>query len=267
MYSTATQAVKFPLAVKMVMIDLDGTLIHTAPDLAACANRMLADLGRAPYPVETVMTWIGNGVPRLVKRALTTAMDGGSAEREAVSEGSLIHWTNAGAVFPPGDMWAEPEAALFARALAIFQQHYLAHVSDLSRPFAGVVAGLERLKARGFHLACITNKAEAFTLPLLRNLDLYKYFELVLSGDSLPKKKPDPLPLRHACKHFGITPEHGVLIGDSSNDVEAARAAGMPVICVPYGYNHGHDIRASHPDAVVDSLEAVETYLTLYTGA
>jgi len=237
MHSTATQAVKFPLAVKMVMIDLDGTLIHTAPDLAACANRMLADLGRAPAPVETVMTWIGNGVPRLVKRALT------------------------------GQMMAEPEAALFDKALAIFQQHYLAHVSDLSRPFAGVVAGLERLKARGFHLACITNKAEAFTLPLLRNLDLYKYFELVLSGDSLPKKKPDPLPLRHACKHFGITPEHGVLIGDSSNDVEAARAAGMPVICVPYGYNHGHDIRASHPDAVVDSLEAVETYLTLYTGA
>jgi len=235
--SAAPTKAAFPLAVKMVMIDLDGTLIHTAPDLADCANRMLADIGRAPAPVETVMTWIGNGVPRLVKRALT------------------------------GQMMAEPEAALFDRALAIFQQHYLAHVSDLSRPFPGVVAGLDRLKARGFRLACITNKAEAFTLPLLRNLELFKYFELVLSGDSLPKQKPDPLPLLHACKHFGITPEHGMLIGDSSNDVEAARAAGMPVICVPYGYNHGHDIRESHPDAVVDSLEAVETYLTLYTGA
>jgi len=237
MHSTATQAVKFPLAVKMVMIDLDGTLIHTAPDLAACANRMLADLGRAPAQEETVMTWIGNGVPRLVKRALT------------------------------GDMWAEPEAALFEQALAIYQQHYLAHVSDRSRPFPGVVAGLARLKARGFHLACITNKAEAFTLPLLRNLDLYRFFELVLSGDSLPKQKPDPLPLLHACKHFGITPDHGMLVGDSSNDVEAARAAGMPVICVTYGYNHGHDIRESHPDAVVDSLEAVEPFLNVYTGA
>ena len=235
--SAAPAKAAFPLAVKMVMIDLDGTLIHTAPDLAACANRMLADLGRAPAPVETVMTWIGNGVPRLVKRALT------------------------------GQMLAEPEEALFEKALAIFQKHYLAHVSDLSRPFPGVVAGLDRLKARGFHLACITNKAEAFTLPLLKNLDLYKYFELVLSGDSLPKQKPDPLPLLHACKHFGITPDHGMLIGDSSNDVEAARAAGMPVLCVPYGYNHGHDIRESHPDAVVDSLEAVEPYLTLYTGA
>jgi phosphoglycolate phosphatase len=229
--------VKFPLAVKMVMADLDGTLIHTAPDLADCANRMLADLGRAAVPIETVMTWIGNGVPRLVKRALT------------------------------GQMMAEPEAALFDKALALYQKHYAAHVSDLSRPFPGVVEGLAQLKTRGYRLACITNKAEAFTLPLLKNLDLYKYFELILSGDSLPKQKPDPLPLLHACKHFGITPDHGVLVGDSSNDVEAARAAGMPVLCVPYGYNHGHDIRESHPDAVVDSLVEVDRHLTLYSGA
>jgi phosphoglycolate phosphatase len=230
-------AVKFPLVVKMVMIDLDGTLIHTAPDLADCANRMLAALGRASYPVETVMTWIGNGVPRLVKRALT------------------------------GEMWGEPDTALFEQALTLYQQHYAEHVSDLSRPFPGVVEGLTQLKARGYRLACITNKAEAFTLPLLRNLDLHRYFELILSGDSLPKQKPDPLPLQHACRHFGISPDHGVLVGDSSNDVEAARAAGMPVLCVPYGYNHGHDIRESHPDAVVDSLVEVDRHLVLYTGA
>jgi len=234
--ATARPAVRFPLAVKMVMIDLDGTLIHTAPDLADCANRTLADLGRAPYPLETVMTWIGNGVPRLVKRALT------------------------------GAMWDEPDAALFDKALTIFQAHYAAHVSDLSRPFPGVVEGLTQLQARGYRLACITNKAEAFTLPLLKNLDLHRYFELILSGDSLPKQKPDPLPLRHACQHFGITPDHGVLVGDSSNDVEAARAAGMPVLCVPYGYNHGHDIREAHPDAVVDSLAEVDRHLVLYTG-
>jgi len=235
--SAARPAAKFPLVVKMVMIDLDGTLIHTAPDLADCANRMLADLGRAPFPIETVMTWIGNGVPRLVKRALT------------------------------GEMWGEPESALFDQALAIFQKHYAEHVADLSRPFPGVVEGLTQLKARGYRLACITNKAEAFTLPLLKNLDLHKYFELILSGDSLPKQKPDPLPLLHACRHFGITPDHGVLVGDSSNDVEAARAAGMPVLCVPYGYNHGHDIREAHPDTVVDSLVEVDSHLELYTGA
>lgn len=222
--SAAPTKAAFPLAVKMVMIDLDGTLIHTAPDLADCANRMLADLGRAPAPVETVMTWIGNGVPRLVKRALT------------------------------GQMMAEPEAALFERALAIFQQHYLAHVSDLSRPFPGVVAGLDRLKARGFRLACITNKAEAFTLPLLRNLELYKYFELVLSGDSLPKQKPDPLPLLHACGQFGVAPEKMLMIGDSVNDVQAARAAGCPVFCVPYGYNEGHAVQGLDVDAIVSAL-------------
>jgi phosphoglycolate phosphatase len=139
-------------------------------------------------------------------------------------------------------------------------------VSELSRPYPGVIEGLQQLAAAGFELACITNKAEAFTLPLLRDLGLHDYFKLVLSGDSLPKQKPDPLPLQHACRHFGITPEHGVLIGDSSNDVQAARAAGMPVICVTYGYNHGHDIRESHPDAVVGSLAEVPRYLTLYAA-
>jgi phosphoglycolate phosphatase len=232
--STAKKMATFPLTVKMVMIDLDGTLIDTVPDLAAAANRMLADLGRAVWDEAYYRAWIGNGVPRFVKRALT------------------------------GEMLAAPEDKLYEQALTLFRMHYAAAVSELSRPYPGVVEALERLKAQGFSLACITNKAEAFTLPLLRNLDLYKYFQLVLSGDSLPKQKPDPLPLRHACEHFGIGSSHGVLVGDSSNDVQAARAAGMPVICVTYGYNHGHDIRQSLPDAVVDSLTDVPQYLRLY---
>jgi len=232
--STAKKTAAFPLAVKMVMIDLDGTLIDTVPDLAAAAGRMLADLGRPGWDESNYRAWIGNGVPRFVKRALT------------------------------GEMQAEPEAGLFEKALDLFGRHYAAAVSDLSRPYPGVVEGLERFQSMGFSLACITNKAESFTLPLLRNLDLYKYFRLVLSGDTLPKQKPDPLPLLHACRHFGINPDHGVLVGDSSNDVQAARAAGMPVICVTYGYNHGHDIRDSGPDAVVDSLMEVPPYLKLY---
>ncbi len=234
MKSTAKKVATFPLSVKMVMIDLDGTLIDTVPDLATAANRMLTDLGRAPWDEKCYRTWIGNGVPRFVKRALT------------------------------GEMQAEPEAEFNERALGLFRRHYAEAVSDLSRPYPGVVEGLEQLAVRGFSLACITNKAEVFTLPLLRNLDLYKYFKLVLSGDSLPRQKPDPLPLRHACEHFGIDTAHGVLVGDSSNDVEAARAADMPVICVPYGYNHGHDIRQSFPDAVVDSLTDLPSYLRLY---
>ena len=231
MSRAAIQTAPLPLRVSMVMIDLDGTLINTAPDLAESANRMLRDLGMAPHSPAQVENWIGNGVSRLVKRALT------------------------------GELDAEPEAALFERGYARFQHHYAELVAHRSRPYPGVVDGLNALKAAGFHLACITNKAERFTLPLLAQLKLRDYFELVLSGDSLPKRKPDPLPLLHACKHFGIAPAQGVLVGDSLNDTQAARAAGMPVICVTYGYNRGNDVRTLHPDAVVDSLAAVPALL------
>lgn len=222
------------LRVKMVMIDLDGTLINTAPDLAESANRMLRDLGMPVHTPAQVANWIGNGISRLVKRALT------------------------------GELDAEPPAELFARAFPRFQHHYAELVAAESRPYPGVVAGLNALRDAGFALACITNKAERFTLPLLEQLKLRDYFKLILSGDSLPKRKPDPLPLLHACKHFEITPDHGVLIGDSRNDTQAARAAGMPVICVTYGYNRGLDVRELHPDAVVDSLQQVPQYLQLY---
>lgn len=213
-----------PLVVSAVMIDLDGTLLHTAPDLAEAANRMMDELGRPRVPLGIVTTFIGNGVSRLIKRVLTGAMDG------------------------------EPDEALFAEAQAIYEKHYMEGVSRESRPFPGVVEGLQALKQQGFHLACITNKAEKFTLPLLRDTGLLDYFELVLSGDSLPKRKPDPLPLTHACAHFGITPDQMLLIGDSLNDTQAARAAGSHVFCVPYGYNRGNDVRDLDLDAVVDSL-------------
>lgn len=224
-----------PLSVKMVMVDLDGTLINTAPDLAASANRMLKALGMPTYGVDTVATWIGNGVSRLVKRALT------------------------------GEMDAEPEAALYDKGYPLFLEFYGELVSNESRPYDGVVEGLKALKAAGYSLACITNKAEAFTLPLLKDLDLDQYFELVLSGDSLAKKKPDPLPLLHACEHFGISPDHGVLVGDSINDLQAARNAGMPVILVPYGYNRGDDVATYGPEVVVQSLAEVPTHLELYS--
>ena len=226
--------ISFPLVVKMVMIDLDGTLIDTAPDIAAAANRMLEELGRPARDPAAIAAWIGNGVSRLVKRALT-------GEREA-----------------------EPQAALFERAYPLFRKHYAELLTARSRPYPGVVEGLERLKAQGFALACITNKAEAFTAPLLKALGLDRYFELVLAGDSLARKKPDPLPLVHACRHFGITPDHGVLVGDSDNASRAARAAGMPVICVTYGYNRGEDVRSFQPDGVIDSLTELPNYLRLY---
>ncbi|MEW5942972.1 MAG: phosphoglycolate phosphatase [Pseudomonadota bacterium] len=215
---------KRPLSVKAVVIDLDGTLLDTARDLAEAASRMLRELGRPATEVETIKGYIGNGIARLVKRALTGSMDG------------------------------EPDAALFERALPLYQKHYADVLTLHTNPYPGVKEGLEALRGAGFRLACITNKAEKFTLPLLKEMGLLDFFELVLSGDTLPKKKPDPLPLRHAAAHFGAKPEEVLLIGDSLNDVQAARAAGCPVFCVPYGYNRGKDVRELDPDAVIGNI-------------
>lgn len=221
--------------VRMVMIDLDGTLINTAPDLADCVNIMLERMGRDPWPLDKVSGWIGNGVSRLVKRALTDSMDG------------------------------EPDSDDYDKGYALFLEAYGENVSAKSRPYDGVVAGLEKLKNMGFRLACVTNKAEAFTRPLLADLELDEYFELVVSGDSLPRKKPDPLPLTHACEYFGITPDQGILVGDSANDVKAAIAAGMPVICVNYGYNQGVDLTTLQTQGVIDSLDKLDQQLSLLT--
>ena len=213
-----------PLTIKAVVIDLDGTLLDTAPDLADAAMAMANELGLQPVDLATVKTYIGNGVSRLVKRVLTRQMD------------------------------AEPDAELFSRALPLYEKHYGAGVSRKSKPFAGVIEGLDALKKMGVRLACITNKAEKFTVPLLKDTNLFDYFELILSGDSLPKKKPDPMPLLHACKQFGIEASDLLLIGDSLNDAQAARAAGCPVFVVPYGYNRGRDVRELDVDAIVPSL-------------
>jgi phosphoglycolate phosphatase len=216
---------QFPLAISAIVLDLDGTLVHSAPELAEAANRMLRDMGRPAAPQDLLMSYIGNGISWLVKRALT------------------------------GDMHAEPEAALFDRALPIFEKHY----SELllhSKPFPRAVEGLDALKAAGFRLGCITNKAARYTEPLLKGIGLAPYFDLVLSGDTLPEKKPHPLPLLHSARFFGVPAEQLLLIGDSLNDAAAARAAGCPVFCVPYGYNHGEPVDGLDLDAVVADLPA-----------
>jgi phosphoglycolate phosphatase len=214
----------FPLPIKAVVIDLDGTLLDTAPDLADAAIAMSNDLGLPAIDLAEVKTYIGNGVSRLVKRVLTR------------------------------DMHAEPAAELFAQALPIYEKHYAEGVSRKSRPFPGVVEGLQAMYEAGYRLACITNKAERFTVPLLKDTGLIDFFELILSGDTLPEKKPSPLPLLHACQVFGVEPDELLLIGDSLNDTQAARAAGSSVFCVPYGYNRGRPVAELDLDAVVVSL-------------
>lgn len=219
-----TNKIAFPIPIKVVVIDLDGTLLDTATDLAHAANKMLLELGKTELPLATIQSFIGKGIQKLVKRSLTNNLD------------------------------AEPDAELFAKALPIYERNYREHLYTYTRPYPGVVEGLNALKQNGFQLACITNKAEAFTLPLLQATNLLAYFEIVLSGDSLPKKKPDPLPLLHACKHFRIAPHELLLIGDSLNDAIAARAAGCNIFCVPYGYNEGRDVRELDCDAIVPTL-------------
>ena len=217
-----SQAV-FPLSVSAIVVDLDGTLLHTAPELAESANRMSRDLGRPPVSQELLMSYIGNGISWLVKRALT------------------------------GDMHAEPDGELYKKALPVFEKHYT-ELFTRSKTFDGVTAGLDAMKNSGFRLGCITNKLACYTEPLLNSTGLAKYFELVLSGDSLPEKKPHPMPLLHAAQFLGVSVERLLLIGDSLNDALAARAAGCPVFCVPYGYNHGEPVEKLDVDAIIADL-------------
>ncbi|MEK7785397.1 MAG: phosphoglycolate phosphatase [Chloroflexota bacterium] len=216
---------KFPLGISAIVIDLDGTLLHTAPELCDAANRMLRDMEYPPAPQELLSSYIGNGISWLVKRALT------------------------------GEMHATPDAALYNHALPIFEKHYTELLLQ-SEVFDGVMDGLNAMQAAGFRLGCITNKVERYTLPLLDGIGLASYFEIVLAGDTLPEKKPHPMPLLHAAKFFNVPIEQLLLIGDSLNDTVAARAAGCPVFCVPYGYNHGEPVETLDLDAVIADLPA-----------
>ena len=214
----------FPLPVKAVMIDLDGTLLDTAKDLAVAVNLMLNQLDRPPLDETLVRTFVGKGIPNLVKRALAGALSG------------------------------EPDAALYERALPLYLDCYAGVNGKYTTLYPGVQEGLEALERAGFPLACVTNKTGRFALPLLRQMRIDAYFEIVIAGDTLPQKKPDPLPLTHTCRHFGIAPAQMLMIGDSLNDAQAARAAGCPVFCVTYGYNEGIDVRELDVDAIVGSL-------------
>lgn len=216
--------------VKAIMFDLDGTLIHTAPEIAAAANLMLADLGREKLPYSQVESYIGEGAVVLIKRCLTEQIDG------------------------------EPEATLFAQAESLFFAHYANNVA-VSKPFDGVVEGLQAIWSKNLKLACVTNKPEKFTLPLLKESGLADFFDLVVSGDSLPKKKPHPMQLQYICTQFDVLETESMLVGDSNTDIAAAQAAGCFIVTVPYGYNQGKIIDESQVDATINDLTALSSLL------
>jgi phosphoglycolate phosphatase len=215
----------------MILIDVDGTLVDSVPDLAYCVDELMKALGRPVHGEAKVRNWVGNGVERLVRRALIGQLDG------------------------------EPPDADYARAYPIFLELYADNTSKRSRLYPGIREGIDWLKSQGYLLGCVTNKAAQFTLPLLQDLGVRDDFAIVVSGDTLPVKKPDPAPLLHAAQHFGVTPAESLMVGDSVSDVKAARAAAFQIVCMSYGYNHGVDIRTAHPDAVIDSLVELRALL------
>lgn len=222
--------------VKAVMFDLDGTLVHTAPEIAVAVNLMLADLNRPALPYNQIEGYIGEGAQTLIKRCL--------AEKPDLTE----------------QQNAESDAALFQQAEHLFFMHYANNVVE-SKPYAGVIDGLQAICNKGFRLACVTNKPEKFTLPLLQKCGLADFFEMVVSGDTLQKKKPDPIQLQHICAKFDVPVYEAMLVGDSATDIRAAQASGCFIVTVPYGYNQGKAIDTSQVDATIEDLTDLTTLI------
>ena len=220
--------------VKAVMIDLDGTLIHSAPEIARAANAMLVGLNLPILEAKLIESYIGEGASVLIKRCLTGQQDG------------------------------EPEAVLFAKAQTLFFDFYAQIVAE-SKPYPQVEQALQAIKQTGVQMACITNKPAAFTMPLLEKSGLLPYFDLVVAGDTLPKKKPDPEQIFYVCEKFKVLVSESVLIGDSKTDIAAARNAGCFIFAVPYGYNQGYSMNIGTVDALIHHLQdAVDLMATEY---
>lgn len=223
--------------IQAAMVDLDGTMVDSSDDLIAAVNLMLRELGMAQVEHSAALRLIGKGADHLVHSVLllsgqTALIAGGSDSRDAQA-------------------WV---AGMFPRARDSFMQHYAKVNGCYSQVFPGVIEGLEALLQKGWRLACLTNKPSPFTLPLLKAKGLDRYFSQIFGGDAFERMKPHPLPLLKACEALGSVPARTLMIGDSTNDAQAARAAGCPVVLVTYGYNHGAPVQEEDADGFVDSL-------------
>jgi phosphoglycolate phosphatase len=218
--------------VDAVAFDLDGTLLDTVHDLTAAVNLLFAQQALAPLPVDVVRDLIGKGIADLLGKALTRAR--GAPPRE-------------------GEVTA---------LLPSYQEGYAKVLGRETQLFPGVRSGLDRMRAAGFRLAVITNKATRFVAPHLVQAGIADYFDVVVGGDDAVAKKPAAAPLLLAAARMGVAPARMLMVGDSVNDVAAARAAGCPVLVVPYGYNEGEPVQTLASDGIVDSLDAVADLIT-----
>ncbi|MDR3100539.1 MAG: phosphoglycolate phosphatase [Paraburkholderia sp.] len=223
--STTVQPIQFKAPrIEAALIDLDGTMVDTADDFAAGLNGMLAQFDAEETTREEVMGYVGKGSEHLIRSVLAPRFHADDAQER------------------------------FDEALALYQDEYAKINGRHTRLYPDVEAGLAALRDAGIKLACVTNKPHRFAVELLQQYGLARYFEIVLGGDSLPKKKPDPLPMLTACERLGVPPQAAVAIGDSENDALAGRAAGMATLTVPYGYNHGQPVQKIESDGIVASL-------------
>ncbi len=215
------------------MFDLDGTLIDSAPDLALALNNTLQSLEYETFSPNTIRSWVGNGAQMLVKRGLC-------GNREA-------------------DQEIDPE--LLSDTLSRFLECYGQNLCVDTTTYPNVIETLFSLKAQGYRLVLVTNKPHAFIQPILERFGIAELFELCLGGDSLAKRKPDPMPLFHVCETLDICPSRCVMVGDSKNDIQAAAAANIHSIAVSYGYNYDEDIRFYEPDHVTHDFSEITAIL------
>jgi len=218
---------------KLLIFDLDGTLINSALDLALAVNFMLAQLKRDTFDKEIIHGWVGNGALTLVKRALS-----GSREVDAYLDEAYVE-----------------------KALRIFLDYYEKNLCNATVPYPHVAQTLSALKEKGYTLAIVTNKPYPFVSPILQSLGLESLFALIVGGDSLAEKKPHPLPLLHVCETLGYDVVSSVMVGDSKNDILAANACGMDSVGVTYGYNYGEDIGVHKPNIIINDFAELIKYL------
>ncbi|MBF0271032.1 MAG: phosphoglycolate phosphatase [Magnetococcales bacterium] len=223
-----------PIVCRALLFDLDGTLVDSAPDLWRAMNHVLALRQHPPLPLERVRHLVGHGARALLARGLFDENTD-----------------------PPAD---DP---LFEQAVTAFLDYYRDHLTDHSRPFPAVIPVLQSLADQGYAMAVVTNKPEHLARAMLEQLDLDRFFSVVIGGETLPRRKPDPLPIQHALAQLDIPATLGVMIGDSETDLQAARNAQIPVILYAHGYNRGQHVRALHPDRVMDHFGQLPEFLHL----